>query len=146
MLNINEKNIIKDDIDIKRDMNINVRVAVFINFFSAVSKYRVCFWDKRKKMKEQEMDIDELKNDICRVSKSKLLIFDTTQKSKKLLLEGLKIIDTQRKHYSPVVQVGKTSVYYFPLLDYRDLSLLQKLFEDNFIGQSFSIGLSKCTD
>lgn len=119
------------------------RVKCYIRLLSGISLYKMCFFNKKKKMNEMAVNIEELKRNIYLINKSKMILFDTAQKSKKLLLDGLRTLDGQRKHYSPIVEVGKTSVYYFPQLNYSHIGLLKNIFQELFVGENFTIRLGK---
>lgn len=103
--------------------------------------FKVRFFDKKKHISECVLDINDIEKYIERINKSKLVVFNVNQTEKKILMKVLSNLTILRKHYSPIVEVGDSNVFFFPQLNYSDIYLLMTLFQQNYVNETIKIYL-----
>lgn len=76
--------------------------------------FKVCFFDKKKHATKCVLDIEDIEKYIERINKSKLVVFNIKEEDKNVLMDVLSNLTILRKHYSPIVEVGDSKVFFFP--------------------------------
>lgn len=103
--------------------------------------FKVWFFDKKKRVTECALDIEDVEKYIERINKSKLVVFNVKNEDKNLLIKVLSNLNILRKHYSPIVEVGDSKVFFFPQLNYSDIYLLRALFQQKYVNETISVKL-----
>ena len=110
------------------------------------SLFKVCFFDKKKHISECVLDINDIEKYIERINKSKLVVFNVKKAEKNILIKVLSNLTILRKHYSPIVEVGDSNVFFFPQLNYSDIYLLMTLFQQKYVNDTIKIYLGVDTN
>ena len=87
-------------------------------FLETNTLFKVCFFDKKKYITKYVLDIEDIEKYIERINKSKLVVFSVKDENKNILISALSNLNILRKHYSPIVEVGNSEVFFFPQLNY----------------------------
>lgn len=103
--------------------------------------FKVFFFDKKKHVTECVLDIEDIVKYIERINKSKLVVFNVKDEDKNVLMNVLSNLAVLRKHYSPIVEVGDSKVFFFPQLNYSDIYLLRTLFQQKYVNETISVKL-----
>lgn len=103
--------------------------------------FKVCFFDKKKHATECVLDSKYIEKYIERINKSKLVVFNVKEEDKNVLMNVLSNLIILRKHYSPIVEVGDSKVFFFPQLNYSDIYLLRALFQQEYVNEAISVNL-----
>ncbi len=103
--------------------------------------FKACFFDKKKHISEYVLDINDIEKFIERINKSKLVVFNVKEAEKNILIKALSNLTILRKHYSPIVEVGDSNVFFFPQLNYSDIYLLMTLFQQKYVNETIKIYL-----
>lgn len=103
--------------------------------------FKVCFFDKKKHATECVLDIEDIGKYIELINKSKLVVFNVKEEDKNVLMNVLSNLTILRKHYSPIVEVGDSKVFFFPQLNYGDIYLLKTLFQQKYVNEAISVNL-----
>ena len=103
--------------------------------------FKACFFDKKKHITECVLDINGIEKYIERIDKSKLVVFNVKEAEKNILIKVLSNLTILRKHYSPIVDVGDSNVFFFPQLNYSDIFLLMTLFQQKYVNETIKIYL-----
>lgn len=103
--------------------------------------FKVYFFDKKKHISECVLDFRDIEKCIERINKSKLVVFNVKQIEKNILIRVLSNLTVLRKHYSPIVEVGDSKVFFFPQLNYSDIYLLIALFQQKYVNETIKINL-----
>ncbi len=103
--------------------------------------FKVCFFDKKKHISECVLDIKDIGRYIERINKSKLVVFNVEKVDKNILIKVLSNLTILRKHYSPIVEVGDSKVFFFPQLNYSDIYLLRALFQQKYVDEAINVNL-----
>ena len=111
------------------------------NVLKSNSQFKVCFFDKKRHDIECILDIEDIEKYIERINKSKLVVFNVKDEDKNVLMNVLSNLTILRKHYSPIVEVGDSKVFFFPQLNYSDIYLLRALFQQKYVNETISINL-----
>lgn len=98
------------------------------NFLETNSLFKVYFFATQKHITEYVLDIENIEEYIERINKSKLVVFSVQDENKNVLISALLNLNVLRKHYSPIIEMGDSKVFYFPQLNYSDIYLLKTLF------------------
>ena len=113
------------------------------NFLEKNSLFKVYFFATKKHITEYVLDIENIEEYIERINKSKLVVFSVQDENKNVLISALLNLNVLRKHYSPIIEMGDSKVFYFPQLNYSDIYLLKTLFQQKYVKDTISIVLSK---
>lgn len=113
------------------------------NFLETNSLFKACFFDKKKHITKYVLDIGNIEKYIERINKSKLVVFCVQDENKNVLISALSNLNFLRKHYSPIVEVGDSKVFFFPQLNYSDIYLLKALFQQKYVNDTISINLGE---
>jgi hypothetical protein len=112
-------------------------------FLETNTLFKVCFFDKKKYITKYVLDIEDIEKYIERINKSKLVVFSVKDENKNILISALSNLNILRKHYSPIVEVGNSEVFFFPQLNYSDIYLLKALFKQKYVNDTISINLGE---
>lgn len=102
---------------------------------------KVCFFDKKKHISECVLDIKSIEKYVEHINKSKLVVFNVKEVERSILIKVLSNLTVLRKHYSPIVEVGDSNVFFFPQLNYSDIYLLKTLFQQKYVNETIKINL-----
>lgn len=111
------------------------------NVLKLNSQFKVCFFDKKRHAIECVLDIEDIEKYIERINKSKLVVFNVKDEDKNVLMNLLSNLAVLRKYYSPIVEVGDSTVFFFPQLNYSDIYLLRALFQQKYVNETISVKL-----
>lgn len=106
--------------------------------------FKVCIFEERHVTK-CVLHIEDIEKYIEFINKCKLLVFNVKKKDKNVLVNVLLNLTILRKHYSPIVEVGDGTVFFFPQLNYGDIYILKTLFQQKYSNELISVNLGANT-
>lgn len=103
----------------------------------------VLFYGKKGLLMQKEMNIECLEKCIELIKKSKMVVINTNDKETNYIFNTLNKLCYMYGHYSPIVQVGESNIFFFPQLNYGDVYLVKDMVEKIFCDEKIKIIFGK---